>query len=153
MAGGVLGYLTAAGSSGGQKWKGETPTGGFGIGSTVSRPYSIRVCEPVKRCCSCTRHPACSTTGPSAQACKFRNAGRHCTGCYCWGRCKNRVRLMPSPPEARRLLGHFLRSAYPPSIDQFASPPPIQLPTSLSLWAISAAGAGGVVNEAEQVDV
>ena len=34
MAGGMPGYLTAARPSAGQKSKGETPTEGFGIGST-----------------------------------------------------------------------------------------------------------------------
>ena len=48
MAGGVLGYLTAAGSSGGQKRKGETPMRGFGIGSTVISPYVRRVQELVE---------------------------------------------------------------------------------------------------------
>ena len=48
MAGGVSGYLTAAGSSGGQKRKGETPMRGFGIGSTVISPYVRRVQELVE---------------------------------------------------------------------------------------------------------
>ena len=84
MAGGVLRLATAAGPSGGQKRKGETLMGGFGIVSTVSRP-SRRARETVERCCSCTRHSTCSTSGPSARACRCRNAGRQCTGCYCWG--------------------------------------------------------------------
>ena len=54
-------------------------------------------------------HPdlTCSTTGMSARACECRNAGRQCTGCYLWGRCKNRGRLMLSHATARELLGHF----------------------------------------------
>ena len=65
MAGGLLGYLKAAGSLGGQKRKGETPTEGFGICSRLTCPSSRRVREPVERCYSCTRHSTCSTAGPS----------------------------------------------------------------------------------------
>ena len=36
MSGRVRGYPTPAGSLGVQKWKRETPTGGFDVGSTVS---------------------------------------------------------------------------------------------------------------------
>ena len=143
VAGGVSGYSMAAGPSGGRKRKGETPMEGFGIGSTVSRSTSRRIRELVKRCCSCTRHSTCSTTGPSACACECHNAGRRYSGCYCWGRCKNRGRLMPSPTTARDLLGHFPRGADPPTTDQSATTPPARLPTSLSLRVISAAGAEG----------
>ena len=100
MASGVSRYLTAAGPSGGRKRKGETPTGDFGIGSTVGRP-SRRVREMVERCCSCTRHSTCSTTGPFSRTCQCRNAGRQCTGCYCWGKCRNKGWIMPSPPSSR----------------------------------------------------
>ena len=141
MAGGVLGYPTTAGSSGGRKSKGETPMGGFGICSTVSRPSSRRVHEPVERCCSCTRHSTCSTASPSARACKCRNAGRQCTDCYCWGHCKNQGWLMPSPTMARGLLGHFLHGADPPATDQRSTTPPVRLPTYFSLRAILAARA------------
>ena len=96
MAGGLSGYLMTAGSSGERKRKGETPMGGFGIVSTVSRPSVRRVRKLVKRCCRFTRHSTCSTTGPSARLCKFRNSGRQCTRCYCWESCKNKGRLMPS---------------------------------------------------------
>ena len=82
MAGGVSIYLTAAGPLGGQKRKGETPTGEFGTNSTVSRS-SRQAREMVERCCSFTRHSGCSTTGPSARACTCQNAGRQCTGCHC----------------------------------------------------------------------
>ena len=74
MAGGVSRHSTAAGSSGGQKRKGKTPTGEFSMDYTVSRP-SRRVQELVERCCILTRHSTCSTTGPSNHACKFRNSG------------------------------------------------------------------------------
>ena len=107
MAGGVSGFLMEAGPSRGRKNKEETPTEGFGIFSMVSRPSSRQVREPIERCCSCTRHLTCSTTGPSAQAYKCCNAGRPCTGCYFWGRCKNRGQLMPSLATARGLLGVF----------------------------------------------
>ena len=50
---------------------------------------------------------------------------------------------MPSPTTARGMLGHFPRGADPPATDQHASLPPVQYPTSLSLRAISVAGAGG----------
>ena len=50
---------------------------------------------------------------------------------------------MLSPTTARGLLGHFLRGADPPATDQCVSPTPVRLPTSSSLQAISAAGAGG----------
>ena len=143
MACSVSGYSTAAGSLGGRKRKVETPTGLVGIDSTVSRPSSRRVREPVKRCCTCTRHLTCFTMGSSARACKCRNAGRKCTGCYCWGWCKNQGWLMPSPTTARGLLGDFPRSADPPAADQIVSLLPVQLPTSLSLQAILAAGARG----------
>ena len=143
MAGGVSVYLAAAGPSGGRKRKGETPTEGFGIGSTVSPPTSRWVQELVKRCCICTRHSTCSTTDPSAHACKCRNAGRQFTGCYCWGRCKNRGRLMPSPTTARSLLRHFPLGADLPTTNQHDTTLPIRLPTCFSLRAISAAGVGG----------
>ena len=64
-------------------------------------------------------------------------------GCYCWGRCKNRGRFLPFPTTTRGLLGHFPRRADPPANDRRATNPPVRLPTSLSLRAISAAGAGG----------
>ena len=115
---------------------------GSGIVSTVSRS-SRRARETVERCCSCTRHLTCSTSGLSARACECRNAGRQCTGCYCWGRCKNRGRLLPSPTTTRGLLGHFPRGADPPAIDRRAKITPFRYPTSSSLRAISAAGAGG----------
>ena len=143
MAGGMSGYPTPAGTSGGRKRKGETPNEGFGIGSTVSRPTSRRVRELVKRCCSCTRHSTCSATGPSARACECRNAGRQCTGCYFWGWFKNRGRLMPSPTTSRGLLGLFARSVDLPASDQQTSPQPVRLTTSLSLREILAAEAGG----------
>ena len=59
------------------------------------------------------------------------------------GRCKNRGRLMPSPTTVRGLLGHSPRGADPPATDLSAPTPPVQSPTSLSLRAILAAGAGG----------
>ena len=96
MARGVSSYLTVAGPSGEEKRKGGTPTGEFRTSSTVS--YSSQQArEMVKQCCNCTRHSTCSTTGPSARASKCRNAGRQCTGCYCWGKCQNKGRLMPTP--------------------------------------------------------
>ena len=107
------------------KKEGRNSYEGFGIGSTVSCPYSRRVCELVERCCSCTRHSTCSTAGPSACACKCRNAGQQCNRCYCWGRCKNRGRLVPSPTTARVLLGHFPRGADPPATDQQSSTLPV----------------------------
>ena len=143
MDGGVLGYLTAAVSSGWRKRKGETPTEGFGIFSTVSRLSSRRVCKLVERCCSCTGHSTCSTTAPSTRACECGNPGRQCTGCYCWSQCKNQGRLMTSPTTARGILGHFPRGTDPPKADQSASPPPVLLPTYSSLQAISTSGAGG----------
>ena len=124
------------------KTEGRNSYGGFGNVSTVSRP-SQRVRETFKRCCSCTRHSTCSTTGPSTRVCECRNAGQQCTGCYCWGRCKNWGRLMPSPTTTRGLLGHFPRGTDPPANDQRATTPPVRLRTSLSLREISAAGAGG----------
>ena len=50
---------------------------------------------------------------------------------------------MPSSTTTRGLLGHFPRGADPPATDQRAKNPPFRLPTSLSLRAISAAGARG----------
>ena len=139
MAGGVLRSATAAGPSGGQKRKGETPTGEFGIVSTVSRTIR-RAREMVERCCSCTRHSTCSTTFLSARECEFRNSGRQCTGCYCWGKCKNKGRLMPSPTTTRGLLGHFPQGVDLPANDRRATTLPVRLPISLSLRAISVAG-------------
>ena len=49
---------------------------------------------------------------------------------------------MPSPTTARGLLGNFLRGTDLPTTDQHASPLPVRLTTSLSLWAISAVGVG-----------
>ena len=141
MAGGMSQSATAAGPSGGRKRKGETPTGGFSIFSTVSHPIQ-QAQEMVEWCCSCTRHSACATTGPSKRACECRNAGRQCTGCYCWGDCKNKGRLIPSPTITRGLLGHFPRGTDPPANGQHANTPPVQSPTSSSLWAILAAGDG-----------
>ena len=97
----------------------------------------------VKWCCSCTRHSTCSTTGPSAPACEFCNTERQCTGCYCWGKCKNKGRLMPSPTTTRGLLVLFPRGVDPPANNPRATTPPVRSPTSLSLWEILAAGAGG----------
>ena len=142
MAGGVLRLSTAAGPPGGQKSKEETPTGEFGTSSIVSRSRRWAR-KMVEQCCSCTRHSTCSTTGPSARACEFRNAGRQCTGCYFWGKCHNKGRLMPSSTTARGLLGHFPQGADPPAIDPRVTTPPLRSPTSLSLREISAAGAGG----------
>ena len=48
MDGGVSQLATAAGTLGGRKRKGETPTGGFGTSSTVSRP-SRQVREMIKQ--------------------------------------------------------------------------------------------------------
>ena len=50
---------------------------------------------------------------------------------------------MPPLTTARGLIGNFVRGADPPVVDQCDSPLPVQLPTSLSLRAISAARAGG----------
>ena len=116
--------------------------GGFGIFSTVSRPSVRQVCEPFERCCSCTRTLTCSTTGPSARAWECLNAGRQYTGFNCWVRCKNRGRIILSPITARGLLGHFLHGVDSPTVNQRASPPPVQSPIFLSLREISAAGTG-----------
>ena len=123
--------------------EGKNPTGGFVIYPTVSRPYSRRIRDLVERCCSFSRQFTCSTAGLSAGACECRNAGWKCTGCYCWDRCKNRGRIMPSPTTARGLLGHFLCGADPPATDQRAPPPPVRSQTYLSLRAISEARARG----------
>ena len=98
ISGGVSGYPMVAGSSRGEKCKVETPTGGFDICSPLSRTSSRQVCEPVERCCICTRHSTCSIAGPSAWACKFCNAGPQCTGCYCWGRRRTGISLCRPPP-------------------------------------------------------
>ena len=124
---------------------------GFGISSTVICMSIRRVCELVERCCSCTRHSTYSTTCLSARACEFRNAGRKRTGCYCWGRCKNKRQLMLSSTTARGLIGNFPPGAEPPAVGQCSSPLPVWLPTTLVLIgdiggqgrAILAAGAGG----------
>ena len=50
---------------------------------------------------------------------------------------------MPSPTTARVLKGHLSRDMDPPATDKHASPPPVQLPTSLSLQVISSAKSGG----------
>ena len=143
MAGSVLGYLTTAGSLRGQKRKGKTPTGGFGIAYMVSRTSFRQVRKPVEWCCSCNQKSTCSTTSPSARAYECCNSGQQCTGCYCWGRCKNRVRMMLYPTKPRVMLGHFPCSADPPAIDQYASPLPVQSLTSSSSQAISAGRSGG----------
>ena len=142
MAVGVSRLSTAAGPSGGRKRKGETPTGDFGTISTVICS-SRRARDMVERCSSCTRHSTCSTTGPSSRACECRNAGQQCTGYYCWGKCRNKGRLMPSPTTVRGLLGNFPRGADPTANDPHATTPPVRSPKSLSLREISAAGAGG----------
>ena len=51
---------------------------------------------------------------------------------------------MPSPTMVRGLVGHFPCGADPPVVDHHASPPPVKLPRSMSLWAILAAGDGGI---------
>ena len=142
MAGGVSRYSTADGPSGGRKRKGETPTEEFDAGSTVSRP-SRRVQELVDRCCSCTQHSTCSTTGLPAHVCKYCNAVRKCKGCYCWGKCRNKGRVMPSPTTSRGLLSIFPQGADLPATDPSATTPPVLLPTYFSLQAISAARVGG----------
>ena len=81
--------------------------------------------------------------GPSVRACECRNAGRQCTGCYCWGKRKNKGWLMLSPSTTRGLLGIFPRGADPPANDRRAKTLPVRSPTSLSLRAISAARSGG----------
>ena len=50
---------------------------------------------------------------------------------------------MPSPTTMQGLLGLFTRGADPPANEPRATIPPVQSPTSLSLQAILAAGAGG----------
>ena len=50
---------------------------------------------------------------------------------------------MMSPTTTRGLLEHFPHGADPPANDPHATTPPVRLPTFSSLWAISAAGAGG----------
>ena len=50
---------------------------------------------------------------------------------------------MPSPTTTRGLLRHFPRVADLPANDQHANTPPVRSPTSSSLQAILAAGAGG----------
>ena len=50
---------------------------------------------------------------------------------------------MPMITTARGLLGHFTRGVDPPTFYNTISPLPVQAPTSLSLRAISVAGAGG----------
>ena len=142
MAGGVSRSATAAKPSGGRKRKGETPTGGFGMVSTVSCP-SRQARETVERCCNCTRHSTCSTTGPSARASGCRNSGWQCTGCYFWWRCKNWGRLMLSPTTTRGLLGHFPWGADPPTNDRRATTLPVRSPESVSLRAILASRDGG----------
>ena len=72
-----------------------------------------------------------------------RNAGRHYTGCYCRGRCKNRGQLMPSPTTTGGLLGHFPRGADPPANDRRATTLPLRSLTSSFLMAILAAWARG----------
>ena len=111
-------YSTATRPSGGRKQKGETPTGEFITGSMVSLPTSRRSQDLVERCCSCTRHSNYSTKGPSTCVCKCRNASRKCNGGSCWGRCKNRGRLLASPTTARGLLGLFQRGADLPATGQ-----------------------------------
>ena len=114
----------------------------FGTGSTVSRP-SRQVQELVNRCCSCTWHLTCSTTGPSTHVCECRNAGQQGKGCYCWGKCRNKGWVMPSPTIAQGLLGIFPQGADLPVTNPSATNPPVLSPTSSSLQAVSAAGAGG----------
>ena len=50
---------------------------------------------------------------------------------------------MPSPTTMRGLLGQFPRGTDLPANDRCATTPPVRSPKSLSLRAISAAGAGG----------
>ena len=50
---------------------------------------------------------------------------------------------MPSLMTTRGILGHFPRGMDPPANDRRANTPPVRPPTSLSLRAISAAGARG----------
>ena len=99
--------------------------------------------EMVKRCCRYTWQSTCSTMGSSAQACECQNAGRQCTGCHCWGKCRNNGRVMPFPTTARGLLGHFPQGSDPPANNSRATTPPVRLPTSSFLRAILAARAGG----------
>ena len=128
------------------KKEGENSYGGFGISSTVIRLSVTRFRKLFESCCSCTWHSTCSIAGPSARVCECGNAGRKCTGCYCWDRRNNRGRIMPSPTTEGALLGHLPRGAYPPATDQRALSPPVRLPTSFSLRVISTAGA-------EQADI
>ena len=51
---------------------------------------------------------------------------------------------MPYLTTSRGLLGHFLHGADLPATDNQSSPLPVRFPIYLSLWAILAAGAGGV---------
>ena len=50
---------------------------------------------------------------------------------------------MPSPTTVRGLLGHLPRGADLPAVNKRSSPPPVLLPTYLSLRVISAARVGG----------
>ena len=121
---------------------GRNSYGEFGTGSTLSCS-SRRVQELVEWCCSCTQNSTCSTTVLSTRSCECRNAGWQCTGCYFWGKCKNKGRLMPSPTTMRGLLGIFPRGADPRATNPRTTTLPVQSPTSSSLRAISVARAGG----------
>ena len=69
MAGSVLNFSTAAGSLGGQKSKGETPTYGGGTSFTIICPPFCQDREQVKWYCSYTRHWTFYAKGPSEWVC------------------------------------------------------------------------------------
>ena len=123
------------------KEEGRNSYGGFSTSSTVSQP-SQQARDMGERCCSCTRNSTCSTTGPSARACKFRNSGRQCTGCHYWGKFWNKRRIMPSPATARVLLGKFPRVADPPANDRRATTLPVRLPKNIPCGKYRRAGPG-----------
>ena len=90
-------------------------------------------------------HPALNLLhhGPVCSHVQCRNAGWQCTGCYCWGKCRNKGQLIPSPTTTRGLLGIFPGGADPPATNLSAPTLPVQSPTSSYLRALSVDGSRG----------
>ena len=114
MAGGALDYSTTARPLRGGKGEGETTTGECSSSSTVSLSIYWNQ-KQTNRGYSCTRQLTCFTKGFSERVCECHNLVRTCTGCMFWGKCRNKVWLLPSPTTARGVLGNLARDAVRPA--------------------------------------
>ena len=58
----------------------------------------------------------CSTKVLSEKSCECRNAGKNCTGCYCWNKFWEKGWVMLSTTTERGILGHFVHGTELPTV-------------------------------------